>query len=1107
MSDDRAVNTRAPPPDPDPVPPPLQLRLHADPGVYDDAGLQLPLRGRAALLVALTVLQPGIRRAEVAERLWPEADSPRNNLRQQLARFRKVLGRDLLEGDDALHLAPDVRLAEPPAGAELLAGEQPDDEPLLAWLQAERDRDRAQRRAPLRDALARAEADGDLDRAVALASQLVALDGEADEAAQAALMRVHYLRGEADAGLAAWRRLGAALRRHGGAPAASTRDLALALERRGAVAPGGTPVAAALPATLQRPPRLVGRDPEQAGARRALAEGLAVLIEGEAGLGKSRLLAELLDAIATGASASDASPGPAPPLRAAGRPGDAGSPFATLARLLQPLGPAPDLLSATAPGARQAALAALLDDHAVRTVALDDLHFADEATLELLAGLAAADGTGRHWLFAQRPAEAPSAALALRDGLLEQRRLAVWRLAPLDTEAAAALVDGLGIGGLEGPRIAAALVRHTGGNPLFVLETLKQGLLDGSLARGELPRPGSVGALIELRLQRLGERALTLARVAAVAGVDFGVELAEEAIGVRAVELAGAWDELQTAQVLRDEAFAHDLVAEAVLRGIPGAVARRMHAQCAQWLEQRDGEPARRARHWQQAGQFERAAHAFVQAAARARQAARQIDEAGLQAAAAECFGRAGRPEQRFEALAARVAALIGAQADASALAEARALEGEAGNDLQRVRALRVLADLVGQRGPFDEALAIGRTAIELARRIGAREELVRVASLTAGNLCKLGRADEAYSLMLPLREHVDTLADDGLRSIWYGYWAATLGHMGRLREGVASYDVSIDCARRCGDLPLLGMALVNQSVVLRTMGALGRAHARTLDALALAGAAKDDVQDDAQHRLLRLAHARNAAESGEFAGALQSLETLLPQLDGMDTPFWSWAARGTLARLWQHLGQHARALQLLREAPAALPPWMHAGLHWARLDVDQWRGEPAATELVEQARGLLRADPYRRAANEVRALRFAEPAAVLTQAPELAATARGHEMFGVLAALHLHTARAATALGRLDEAAAAATELAGLMAAGYAPDAVYLPEAGLVRTRVWRAAGDAAAAAAALDDAMVWLRQQALPHVPAPFVDSFLRRNPVNQALLTLAGEASATA
>ena len=92
--------------------------------------------------------------------------------------------------------------------------------------------------------------------------------------------------------------------------------------------------------------------------------------------------------------------------------------------------------------------------------------------------------------------------------------------------------------------LAGPLLRHTGGNPLFVLETLKQGLTDGSLARGELPRPLSVGALIERRLQRLSEPALTLARVAAIAGVDFSIELAEAAIGVRAVQLASAWAEL-----------------------------------------------------------------------------------------------------------------------------------------------------------------------------------------------------------------------------------------------------------------------------------------------------------------------------------------------------------------------------------------------------------------------------------------------------------------------------------------------------------------------------------------------------------------------------------
>src|SRR5689334_22382406 len=110
----------APPPDDTN---PLRLHLHARAGVSDAAGLRLPLRGRAAALVALVALQPGISRQQGAALLWPEADQPRNNLRQQLARFRSALGRPLIEGAESLTLAADVVLAEAPAGAELLAGE------------------------------------------------------------------------------------------------------------------------------------------------------------------------------------------------------------------------------------------------------------------------------------------------------------------------------------------------------------------------------------------------------------------------------------------------------------------------------------------------------------------------------------------------------------------------------------------------------------------------------------------------------------------------------------------------------------------------------------------------------------------------------------------------------------------------------------------------------------------------------------------------------------------------------------------------------------------------------------------------------------------------
>jgi hypothetical protein len=1075
---------------------PLRLQLHADIGVHGPAGLLLPLRGAAAGLAALVALEPGVSRERAAALLWPEDQAPRQSLRQQLLRFRRALGQPLVEGESSLHLADGVVRVPGPPGLELLPGHggaaDATDSEFAAWLARQRHAERQAQREPLLAALQAAEAAGALDDALQHAQALGALAGLAglaDEATQARLMRLHYLRGESDLGLDVYRRLVAALTAGGGAPTADTRALADALARGRAVAVNGGSLPV-LPVTLQRPPSLVGREREHAAAQRAWADGAAVLLEGEAGLGKSRLLAELT-AEKTGL------------LTGAGRPGDSGTPYATLERLLRALAPYPALFAdPPRPGAVPARLNALLAERGVHTLVLDDLHFADDATLELLAGLAAETGPVQRWLFAQRPAEISPTAQALRDGLIEQGRLQRIALAPLDLGATRQLVDGLGVAGLDAEGVCDALQRHTGGNPLFLLETLKQGLLDGSLARGALPRPGSVGALIERRLQRLSERALALARVAAVAGVDFRIELAEEAMGLRAVELASAWEELQQAQVLRDEAFAHDLVADAVLRGLPAAVARRVHAQCAAWLQAHDGEPARVARHWHGAGRPLEAARAFAQAALRARAAARQAEEAELHGHAATAYGEAGLGDERFEALAARVNALIGASADTAALAEARALAGHAHDDTQRARAARVLTDLLGQRGPFDEALAVGREGIALARRIGAQAELVRLCALTAGNLCKIGAADEAYTLMLPLRDWVQAEADDNLRFIWHGYWAATLGHIGRLREGVAAYDTAIAAAQRTHDRPGHSMALMNQCVVLRTMGALERACEASRGGLAL----MSDEPGNAHHGLGRLMHARNQAETGDFAAALPALEALMPQFEAMGTPFWVWAARGTLARLWQHLGQHARALQALQQPPAeGLPAWMHAGLQWVALEVAQWREQRVEAAPVQQALALLDGDANRRTGNRVRGLRFEAPAAVLEQAAALGALARQHEQFGVLAALQLHETRAAVAVGDGARAQQAALALTALLDDGYAPEFTYLPEAWLVAAEAFEHVGEYAAARRARATGVAWVQAQALPRVPAPFIDSFLQRNPVNRRLLAQAAGSAA--
>ena len=1103
----------------------MRVRLYGEPALLLADGRVVALERRAAALLALAALEPGISRLRAATLLWPDSGDPRRNLRQQLLRFRQQFGHDVVVGQDALVLAPGLRVGAEsahPHAALLESLDYADCEDFAVWLTRQRGGQHEARLDAMRQRLADSETAGELDAALAAAQSLLALDSHR-ETHHREVMRLHYLRGDAAAGLGAYQRLTEMLATdYGTSPSAASEQLAASLRASALQAQGKPPTpevavrGQSLPVTLKRPPRMAGRERERTAALHAWADGQAVLLEGEAGLGKSRLIAELL----TGVDDT---------LVAAGRPGDAGAPYATLARLLRQLlesgvadlsAPTRDALgrivsvapraasdsgsdaaSALRPGAMAAAVSELLQQRGVQCVVVDDLHFTDDATLELVASLASQDEPARRWLFAARPAEVPAAAQSLRDSLAELQRLRVIALAALDLDAVATLVDTLAIRGLQGSSLAGPLLRHTGGNPLFVLETLKHGLVDGSLARGELPRPLGVGALIDRRLQRLSEPALTLARLAAIAGVDFNIELAESAIGVRAVQLASAWNELQDAQVLRDDAFAHDLVSDAVLRSVPPVVARRVHAQCAGWLSTHGGEPARVARHWEQAGDAAQAAAAFEQAAERALHASRRHEEAALRSQAAAQWALADNAERRFDALAARVSALTAAAIDEQALGEASALLAQAGNDMQRLRAFRVHSDLLGQSGRMQEALAVGQPGMALAQRIGAHEEQVRIAGPMAANLAKLGRPEEAYSLLLPLREWVDSRGDDELRSIWYGYWAGTLGHIGRLREAVASYDIAIACVERVGRRDAVGAVLLNQGVVLRTLGQLGRAFEASQRGMSMMS---DDASATSERALAQLMHARDQAETGRYADALRAFDEVMPQLEAMGNPFWPLAAQTAQAVLWLHLGQYARALQLLQVNDAGVPAWLRAGRPLLRMEIAHAMGQPLPQAAVSEARALTAGDPNRESGIAVRALRAAPAQEVLDQAVHWAEVARTHERFGLLQALQVHQSRAATALSRHDEAAAAARAALALLDQGFAPEFMYLPELYLVAWQALSRAGASDEAAAVLKAGTDWILHHALPQVPAPFLDSFLHRNAVNRELLAAASAAA---
>ena len=411
-------------------------------------------------------------------------------------------------------------------------------------------------------------------------------------------MRLHYLRGDRAAAIAVFERFEQRLKdEQGTPPSAETIELLATIERGGTALPARRAV---VPASLIRPPRLVGRERELVALDHAWSARRTFLLVGEAGIGKSRLLQEFCagrDGIVA--------------LRA--RPGDAGIAYAVLARLLRallaehgvaaqrgaPAGARPGAARAGRAGrarGRSAAAAAAprRRRHAgrrrrrrpagggrrrppLRRRRQHRVRCRRWSQSDTLAAL--------HWGFAQRPAEADAPLARMRAALEEAGRIETVALQPLDLAQLAQLIESLGLPELDVERLAPALLKHTGGNSMFALETLKDLVLSGqaaTLAAGaRLPQPVSVGALVERRLAQLSSEALRLARVAALAGPDFSAELAATVLEAHPLDIAEPWRELETAQVLRDGAFAHDLIFEATRKSVPEPIARLLHRRIA----------------------------------------------------------------------------------------------------------------------------------------------------------------------------------------------------------------------------------------------------------------------------------------------------------------------------------------------------------------------------------------------------------------------------------------------------------------------------------------------------------------------------------------------
>jgi ATP/maltotriose-dependent transcriptional regulator MalT len=381
------------------------------------------------------------------------------------------------------------------------------------------------------------------------------------------------------------------------------------------------------------PTPFVGRPPELAPLDRhllALGRGRGGLVEvvGEAGIGKTRLVAEAL------ARAEDSGL-----LILSGRAGEFGAdaPFAVLVealdeyltslspvffrrlppgtledlnRVLPSLRPAAAGAGALLPAERHrvhAGLRLLLDLlSSIRPLVLivDDAHWADAATVEFIAFLLRRGVAGRVLiLLSYRPAQAPPGLVRALSPAERERRIERIQLAPLSRGEADELIRALAPALGEDER--SALYRDSGGNPFFLEELSRSGSppRGGGLPEAAPGVPAAVAAAIEEEIRALADEPRSLLRAAAVAGDPFEPDLAAEIAEVTEERALDDLDALLEADLVRGTEFPrrfrfrHPIVRRAVYLSTPPGWRLVAHARAAGALERQGAGPSVRAPH------------------------------------------------------------------------------------------------------------------------------------------------------------------------------------------------------------------------------------------------------------------------------------------------------------------------------------------------------------------------------------------------------------------------------------------------------------------------------------------------------------------------------